>query len=79
MGMYLHGIGALIAIVGGVMFVFTVARALLSRDAVRAGQRLAQPHRHYAIGQGVALPRLPVDTRSQDRRRLPQAVSRHLV
>lgn len=39
-GMYLHGIGALIAIVGGVMFVFTVTRALLSRDAVSAGQRL---------------------------------------
>jgi heme/copper-type cytochrome/quinol oxidase subunit 1 len=30
-GMYLHGIGALIAVIGGVLFVATVLRALLRR------------------------------------------------
>lgn len=31
-GMYLNGIGALIAVVGGLMFVYTVGRALLQRE-----------------------------------------------
>lgn len=32
-GMYLNGIGALIAVIGGVMFIWTVMAALLKRDA----------------------------------------------
>ncbi|HER26529.1 MAG TPA: hypothetical protein ENI69_05415 [Rhodospirillales bacterium] len=31
-GMFLNGIGALIAVIGGVMFIWMVARALLARD-----------------------------------------------
>jgi heme/copper-type cytochrome/quinol oxidase subunit 1 len=31
-GMYLHGVGALIAIIGGVLFVITISRALLAAE-----------------------------------------------
>jgi len=36
-GMYLHGIGALFAVAGGVMFVITVAAALWRKENVRPG------------------------------------------
>jgi len=42
MGMYLHGIGALIAVAGGVMFVITVAAALLRKDKSATAQDNAE-------------------------------------
>ncbi len=44
MGMYLHGVGALLAILGGLMFVYTVGRALVQREArMPRGIELAAP------------------------------------
>ena len=50
MGMYLNGIGALFAVAGGVIFVITVAAALLRKDKAAgerggAEQRLAELRR----------------------------------
>jgi hypothetical protein len=44
-GMYLHGVGALIAIIGGVMFVLTIFSALKGRESLR-GQPLRFNARH---------------------------------
>jgi hypothetical protein len=44
-GMYLHGVGALIAIIGGVMFVLTIFSALKGRESLQ-GQPLRFNARH---------------------------------